>query len=159
MLAKPIPETHRAITPYIIIKGADRAIDFYKASFGATELVRLTDASGKIQHAEILIGSARLMLADEFPEMGYRSPPLGGSPVSLLLYVTDVDAFFAKATAGGATATMAVANTFDGDRRGTLTDPFGHVWLLASKREDVSYEELRSRFSRMLTEGEESSLA
>ena len=148
-----IPETHRAITPYIIVKGADRAIDFYKASFGATELVRLTDGSGKIQHAEIVIGSARLMLADEFPEMGYRSPEsLGGSPVSLLLYVPDVDAFFAKATACGATETMAVADTFDGDRRGTLTDPFGHVWLLASKREDVSHEELQSRFSRM-TEG------
>ena len=150
----PITETHGAITPYIIIKDADRAIEFYKASFGATELVRLADASGKIQHAEILIGSARLMLADEFPEMGYRSPKsLGGSPVSFLLYVTDVDAFVAKATAGGATETMAVADTFDGDRRGTLTDPFGHVWLLASKREDVSYEELRSRFSRMMTDG------
>ncbi len=154
MSQMPIPETHRAITPYIIVKGADRAIDFYKASFGATELVRLTDGSGKIQHAEIVIGSARLMLADEFPEMGYRSPEsLGGSPVSFLLYVPDVDAFFAKATACGATETMAVADTFDGDRRGTLTDPFGHVWLLASKREDVSHEELQSRFSRMMTEG------
>jgi PhnB protein len=149
-----IPETHRAITPYIIVNGAARAIAFYKASFGATELVRLTDGSGKIQHAEIVIGSARLMLADEFPEMGYRSPEsLGGSPVLLLLYVPDVDAFFAKATACGATETMAVVDTFDGDRRGTLTDPFGHVWLLASKREAVSHEELQSRFSRMMTEG------
>jgi len=154
MTATPIPETHRAITPYIIVNGVDRAIEFYKASFGATELVRLTDAGGKVQHAEILIGSARLMLADEFPEMGYSSPKsIGGSPVSLLLYVNDVDATFAKATAGGATETMAVGDTFDGDRRGTLTDPFGHVWLLASKREHVSYEELRSRFSRMTAEG------
>jgi len=154
MPAMAIPDTHRAATPYIIIDGADRAIDFYKESFGATELVRLSDASGKIQHAELLIGDARLMLADAFPEMGYRSPKsLGGSPVSLLLYVTDVDAFFAKAIAGGATETMAVTDTFDGDRRGTLTDPFGHVWLLATKREAVSYEELRRRFSTMMAEG------
>jgi PhnB protein len=150
MPTKPIPDTHRSATPYIIVDGASRAIDFYKASFGATELVRLTDARGNIQHAELLIGSARLMLADEFPEMGYRSPKsLGGSPVSLLLYVEDVDAFFAKAIAGGATETMAVADSFDGDRRGTLVDPFGHVWLLATKQEDVSYEEIRSRFAKM----------
>jgi PhnB protein len=154
--AMPIPDTRRAATPYIVIGGAQHAIDFYKASFGATELVRLTDANGKIQHAEILIGSARLMLADEFPEMGYRSPKsLGGSPVSLLLYVTDVDTVFAKAIAAGATATTPVADTFDGDRRGTLTDPFGHVWLLATKREEITYEELRSRFSKMTTQGAE----
>jgi PhnB protein len=145
-----IPDTNGAATPYIIIDGAARAIDYYKASFGATELVRLTDPSGKIHHAELLIGGARLMLADEFPEMGYRSPKsLGGSPISLLLYVPDVDAFFAKATAGGATETMGVADTFDGDRRGTLTDPFGHVWLLATKREAITYEELRRRFAKM----------
>ena len=151
MPGMPIADIHRAATPYIIVDGAARAIDFYKTSFGATELVRLTDASGKIQHAEILVGSARLMLADEFPEMGYRSPKsLGGSPVSFLLYVKDVDAFFAKATAGGATETMAVTDTFDGDRRGTLTDPFGHAWLIATKREEISYEELRSRFAKMM---------
>jgi PhnB protein len=96
------------------------------------------------------------MLADEFPEMGYRSPKsLRGSPVLLLLYVTDVDTGFAKATAAGATATMAVADTFDGDRRGTLTDPFGHVWLLATKREEISYEERRRRFSKVMTQGAE----
>jgi PhnB protein len=153
MPAMPIPDTYRAATPYIIVDGADRAIDFYKASFGATELVRLTDASGKIQHAELLIGSARLMLADEFPEMGYCSPKsLGGSPISLLLYVTDVDVFFAKAIAGGATETMAVADTFDGDRRGSLTDPFGHTWLLATKREAITYEEMQRRFAEMMAQ-------
>jgi len=153
MPATPISDTPRAVTPYIIVDGADRAIDFYKASFGATELVRLADASGKIHHAEILIGSARLMLADAFPEMGYRGPTsLGGSPVSLLLYVTDVDKFFANAIAAGASETMAVTDTFDGDRRGTLTDPFGHVWLLATKREEISYEELRTRFATMMVQ-------
>ena len=150
-----IPNTPRSVTPYIIINGASRAIDFYKASFGATELVRLADPSGKIMHAEILIGNASLMLADEFPEMGYRSPKsLGGSPVSLLLYVPDVDACFAKAIAGGATETMAVADQFDGDRRGTLTDPFGHVWLLATKVEEVSNEEMLSRFAKMMGQGQ-----
>jgi PhnB protein len=150
MPAKSVPDAHRSATPYIIVEHADRAIDFYKISFGAIELVRLTDGTGKVQHAELLIGSAALMLADEFPEMGYRSPKtLGGSPVSLLLYVPDVDAFFARALAGGATETVAVGDTFDGDRRGTLTDPFGHVWLLATKREDVSYDELKRRFASL----------
>lgn len=149
-----MPDAHRSLTPYIIVDGASRAIAFYKASFGATELVRLADAQGKIKHAEILIGGARLMLADEFPEMGYRSPnTIGGSPVSFLLYVEDVDAFFARAIAGGATETTALADTFDGDRRGTLADPFGHVWLLATKQEDVSYDEIRSRFEKMTEQG------
>jgi PhnB protein len=157
MPTKPIPDAYRTATPYLIVNGASRAIDFYKAAFGATELVRLADPTGKVMHAEIRIGDATLMLADEFPEMGYRSPEsLGGSPVSLLLYVEDVDAVFAKAIAGGATETMAVADTFDGDRRGTLTDPFGHVWLLATKKEEVSFEELRSRFEKMMNQGEAS---
>jgi PhnB protein len=147
------PASQRTVIAYLIVDGADRAIDFYKAAFGATELVRLADASRKIHHAELLIGSTQLMLADAFPEMGYRSPKsLGGSPVSLLLYVTDVDASFAKAIANGATETMAVADSFDGDRRGTLTDPCGHVWLLATKREQISHEELLTRFSTMMAQ-------
>ncbi|MES2947823.1 MAG: VOC family protein [Pseudomonadota bacterium] len=148
-----IPSTHRAATPYLIVSDAARAIDFYKQSFGATERVRLADSGGKLMHAELLIGNTRLMLADEFPEMGYRSPQsLGGTPVSLLLYVEDVDTFFAKALAGGATETMAIADQFDGDRRGTLTDPFGHVWLLATKKEDVSYAEMQRRFEKMMAQ-------
>jgi PhnB protein len=155
MPVNPIPEAYRTATPYLIANGASRAIDFYKAAFGATEMVRLADSGGKVMHAEIRIGDTTLMLADEFPEMGYRSPiSLGGSPVSLLLYVEDVDAVFAKAIAGGATETMAVADQFDGDRRGTLTDPFGHVWLLASKREEVSFEEMRRRFAELMGQGE-----
>jgi PhnB protein len=152
---KPVVNAHRIVTPYLIVNDASRAIDFYKASFGATELVRLADPSGKIMHAEILVGNSTLMLADEFPDMGYRSPKsFGGSPVSLLLYVEDVDVFFAKAIAGGATETQAVADQFDGDRRGTLTDPFGHVWLLATKQENVSYEEMRNRFAKMMSQGD-----
>lgn len=150
----PIPSAYRGATPYVIVDSAARAIEFYKSAFGATELVRLADSNGKVMHAELRVGSASLMLADEFPEMGYRSPTtLGGSPVSLLLYVEDVDALFAQAVAAGGTATMPVADQFDGDRRGTLTDPFGHVWLLASKKEEVSLEEMRARFERMLREG------
>lgn len=155
MPTTPIPKAHLAAIPYIIVDNATRAIEFYKASFGATELVRLNDPSGKILHAELLIGNASLMLADEFPEMGYRSPKsIGGSPIALLLYVHDVDAFFATALAGGATETVALADQFDGDRRGTLTDPFGHVWLLATKQEKVSYEEMRKRFARMMAQSE-----
>ena len=132
-----------------------RAIAFYVSAFGATELVRLADAAGKVMHAELSLGSAPLMLADEFPDMGYRSPvTLGGSSVSMLLYVADVDACFARAVSAGATVTSPVADQFDGDRRGTLTDPFGHVWLLASKVEDVTYAEMRARFERMLREAE-----
>ena len=154
MPTNSIPDAYRAVTPYIIVSGAARAIAFYKASFGATEVVRLADPGGKVMHAELRIGSAPIMLADEFPEMGYRSPEsLGGSPVSLYLYVDDVDAFVAKAIAGGARETMAVADQFDGDRRGTVTDPFGHVWLVATKREVVSLEELQARFAKLMEQG------
>lgn len=145
-----IPTSHRFATPYLIAQDAARAIEFYKLALGATEVIRLADPSGKVMHAELRIGDAPIMLADEFPEMGYRSPTsLGGSPVSMLLYVEDVDAVFAQAKAAGAIETMPVADQFDGDRRGTLTDPFGHVWLVASKKEIVSLEEMRSRFEAM----------
>ena len=107
----PIPSAYRGATPYVIVDSAARVIEFYKSAFGATALVRLADSNGKVMHAELRVGSASLMLADEFPEMGYRSPTtLGGSPVSLLLYVEDVDALFAQAVAAGGTATMPVAD-------------------------------------------------
>jgi len=155
MSVKPIPDAYRTATPYFIVNNAASAIDFYKAAFGAREVVRLADPSGKIMHAEIRIGDSPLMVADEFPDMGYRSPQsLGGSPVSVLLYVEDVDALFNRALAAGAKETMAVADQFDGDRRGTLTDPFGHVWLLATKKEDISLEEMRKRFEAMMKQGE-----
>ncbi|MFZ6874039.1 VOC family protein [Undibacterium sp. Di27W] len=146
-----LPIANRSLTPYLIVQGATAALEFYTKAFGARELVRLDDGKGKIMHAELDIGDARIMLADEFPDMGYRGPrSLGGSTVSLHLYVDDVDTVFARAVELGATATMPVADQFDGDRRGTLTDPFGHVWLLASRKEDVSYEELRARFANMM---------
>lgn len=153
MSTKPIPDAYRAATPYLIVDGAARAIDFYRTAFGATELVRLADPTGKVMHAELRIGNAPLMLADEFPDMGYRSPKsYGGSSVSLLLYVEDVDAVFARAIAGGAIENMPVTDQFDGDRRGTLTDPFGHVWLLATKLEELSPEEMQRRFSALMKE-------
>jgi PhnB protein len=140
-------------TPYLIVTDANAAIDFYHTAFGATEYVRLADPSGKVMHAEIRIGNVPIMLADEFPDMGYRSPKtLGGSAVSILLYVDDVDASFEAAIASGATVTMPVQDQFDGDRRGTLSDPFGHVWLLATKQEDISIDELKQRFTAMLNQ-------
>jgi PhnB protein len=139
-------------TPYLIVTDANAAIDFYRKAFGATEYVRLADSSGKVMHAEIRIGNIPIMLADEFPDMGYRSPKtLGGSAVSMLLYVNDVDAAFAAAIASGGTVTRPVQDQFDGDRRGTLSDPFGHVWLLATKQEDVSIDELKQRFTAMVS--------
>jgi PhnB protein len=148
---QPIPDAYSVATPYLIVRGAADAIEFYKKALGATEVVRLADSSGKVMHAELLINHSRFMLADEFPDMGYRSPQsYGGSPVSFLLYVGDVDALFAQMIAAGAKETMAVADQFDGDRRGTVTDPFGHVWLLASRKEEISKEEMRRRFDAMM---------
>ncbi len=143
---KPIPEGYHTATPYLIIKDAARAIEFYKKAFGATELMRMADPSGRIGHAEIRIGDSPIMLADEVPEMGHRSPQsLGGSPVSILLYVEDVDALFSQAVAAGAKVQRPVQDQFYGDRIGGVTDPFGHVWYIATHKEDVSPEEMRKR--------------
>jgi PhnB protein len=151
MTAKPIPDAYRAPTAYLIVNDASQAIAFYLKAFDAVEIVRLADSTGKVMHAEIRINGAPLMLADEFPDMGYRSPrSLGGSPVSVLLYVEDVDAQFKKALAAGAKEKMPVQDQFDGDRRGTLVDPFGHIWLLATKKEEISLEELKRRFETMM---------
>ncbi len=143
MPVKPIPEGYHSITPYLIIKGASAAIDFYKKAFGATELFRMPDPSGKgIAHAEIKIGDSPIMLADEQPQM-YRSPQaLGGTPVSLMLYVDDVDAVFPRAVAAGAQVVKPVEDQFYGDRSGTLHDPFGHLWTIATHKKDVSPEEM-----------------
>jgi PhnB protein len=139
--------------PYLIVADAAAAINFYCKAFGATEYVRLADPDGKVMHAEVHIGNIPIMLADEFPDMGYQSPKtIGGSAVSILLYVDNVDALFKAATASGATVTMPIQDQFDGDRRGTLTDPFGHVWLLATKQEDISVDELQRRFRAMLNQ-------
>lgn len=151
MTVSPIPDSYRMATPYLIVNDAIKAIDFYKTVFEATELVRLAGPDGKVAHAELQLGQAKLMLADEYPDMGYKSPmALGGSPVSMLLYLEDVDAVYAKAIDAGAHSMMPISDQFDGDRRGTITDPFGHIWLLASKKENITYEEMRIRFERLM---------
>ena len=143
---KAIPDGYHTATPYLIIKGAASAIEFYKKAFGAKELMRLAQPDGQIGHAEIKIGDSPIMLADEYPEMGYRSPQsLGGSPVSILLYVENVDALFDQAVAAGGKVTMPVKDQFYGDRSGTLSDPFGHVWTIASRKENLSPEEIQNR--------------
>jgi PhnB protein len=144
-----------SIIPYLIVRDAITAIEFYQKAFGAKEFVRLADPTGKVMHAEIRIGDSQIMLADEFPDMGYQSPTvLGGSPVSILLYVEDVDLIFTSAINAGAAVTIPVQDQFDGDRRGTLTDPFGHIWLVATRKEDVSPDELKKRFQVMLKQND-----
>ncbi len=146
MAVKPIPEGYHSVTPHLIIKGAADAIEYYKKAFGATELMRMPAPGGKIGHAEIKIGDSAIMLADEFPEMGYKSPQtLGGSPVSIMIYVEDVDTVFSRAIASGGKEQRPVKDQFYGDRMGTLEDPFGHVWHVATHTEDVSPEEMERR--------------
>jgi len=146
MATKPIPDGYRTATPYLIIKGAADAIEFYKRAFGATELLRMADPQGRVGHAEIKIGDSVIMLADEHPAMGYRGPrSLGGSSVSILLYLEDVDGVFERAVKAGAKAQRPVADQFYGDRSGTLEDPFGHVWTVATHVEDVPPEEMQRR--------------
>jgi PhnB protein len=146
MSVKPIPEGYHSVTPYLIISGASDAIEFYQKAFGATELFRFPAPGGKIGHAEIKIGDSPIMLADEYPAMGYKGPQsLGGSPITLMIYVEDVDNVFNRAVDAGATVKEAVQDKFYGDRTGTLTDPFGHVWHISTHKEDVSMEELERR--------------
>ena len=146
MATPAIPEGYRTATPYLIVQGAADAIEFYKRAFGATEMLRMADPQGRVGHAEIRIGDSVIMLADEHPGMGYRAPSsLGGSSVSILLYLEEVDAVFERATKAGAKVLRPVANQFYGDRSGTLEDPFGHIWTIATHVEDVPPEELRRR--------------
>ena len=143
---KAIPDGYHTATPYLIIKDAARAIEFYKKAFGATEIMRMAEPSGKVTHAEIKIGDSPIMLADEFPEMGARSPQtIGGSPVSIFLYVENVDALANQAIAAGAKVLMPVQDQFWGDRYGKLADPFGHLWDIATHKEDVAPEEIHKR--------------
>ena len=146
MAVKPIPDGYHTATPYLIIEGAANAIEFYKQAFGAVELFRMPGPGGKIGHAEIKIGDSPIMLADAYPDMGYNGPKsLGGSPVSLMIYVEDVDTVFNRAVDAGATVKEAVSDKFYGDRMGTLIDPFGHVWHVATRKEDVSVAEMEKR--------------
>jgi PhnB protein len=141
------PEGYHTVTPYLIMKDAARALEFYKKNLSATELMRFDMPDGRLGHAEIKIGDSIIMLADEFPEMGHRGPKsLGGSPVGLAIYVPDVDKLAKQFVAAGAKEMRAVKDQFYGDRSGTFEDPFGHVWTIATHTEDVTPEELQRRF-------------
>jgi PhnB protein len=144
----PIPKGYEGPTPYLIVDGAAAAIDFYKKAFGAKETTRMAGPDGKIGHADVMIGAGHVMLADASPEMGYRGPEaFGGSPVSLCIYVEDVDRVVARAVGAGAKVTRPVADQFYGDRTGGLTDPFGHSWYVMTHVEDVSAEEMKKRMA------------
>jgi PhnB protein len=147
---KKIPDGYTAVTPYLTIKGAAKAIEFYKKAFGAEEVMRMPTPDGKIAHAEIRIGGSVIMLHDESPEWKAFSPQtVGDTSVSIMLYVNDVDATFKRAIEAGATSTMEVADQFYGDRAGGLKDPFGHKWHIATHVEDVSPEEIDRRAKEM----------
>lgn len=140
---KHIPDGYHSVTPYLCVSDAASAIEFYKKAFGATELMRMADPAGRIGHAELMVGDSRIMLADEFPEINFRSPQtLGGSPVLIHLYVEDVDALAAQAVAAGAKLTREVKDQFYGDRSGAIEDPFGHAWQISTHMKDVTPEEM-----------------
>jgi PhnB protein len=151
---KPIPEGYPKVSPYLIVDGAAKALDFYVRVFYATERMRMPSPGGKVGHAEISLGGSVIMLADEHPEIGARGPrAFGGSPVSLMLYVDDVDATVKAAVAAGATVIRPVENKFYGDRTGTIEDPFGHHWHLATHIEDVPPDEMERRAAAMAKSG------
>lgn len=150
MTVKPIPDGYHTITSYLIVKDANAAIEFYKQAFAATELFRLPMPDGRVGHAELKIGDSIIMLADEFPEMDAKSPlAYGGTPVSLLIYVADVNDAFSRAIAAGGKELRKLQDQFYGDRSGTLVDPFGHKWTIATHIEDVSPEEMQRRMASM----------
>ena len=143
---KPIPEGYHSVTPYLIIKGAAKAIEFYKKVFGATEKFRMPMADGRLGHAEIQVGDSMIMLADEHPERGYLGPQArGGTPVSMMLYVEDVDTVARKFVQAGGKVLQEVKDQFYGDRSGTFEDPFGHQWTVSTHKEDLTPEEMERR--------------
>jgi PhnB protein len=144
---KPIPEGYHTLTPHLVVKSAGEAIEFYKKAFGAKEIVRMPGPDGKsIIHADLVIGDSHLFLVDEFPDMGCLAPQtVGGSPVTVHIYVDDVDTFFNQALAAGAQVKMPLSDMFWGDRYGLVTDPFGHSWSIATHKEDLSPEEMGKR--------------
>ncbi len=147
-MVNPIPEGYRRVTPYLIVDGGAAAIDFYASVFGATERMRMDAPEGRIGHAELEIGDSVIMLADEHPEMNARGPrSIGGTPVSLHMYVEDVDSVFERAIDAGAKSVRPVEDQFYGDRLGSFEDPFGHHWNVATHVEDVSPEEMSKRMA------------
>jgi PhnB protein len=150
-----IPKGYHVVTPYLAVEGASEAIVFYKKVFGAKEVMRMPGPNGTIGHAEIAIGDCRIMLADEFPEMNFKSPrAFGGSPVAVNLYVKNVDAVAKKAVAAGAKLLRPVADQFYGDRSGSLEDPFGHVWHVATHIKEIPMKELKKRAAAMAAAAE-----
>lgn len=149
MAVRPIPEGYHSVTPYMIVRGADRALEYYARAFGAIELMRMQDPGGVIRHAEIRIGDSPIMMSDEAPDMGMVAPTDGGTPMFLMIYVDDVDTVFSRAISEGGTELRAVEDQFYGDRTGTLRDPFGHVWTVGTHVEDVSPEEMTRRMEKM----------
>jgi PhnB protein len=150
MAVQPIPDGYPRVSPYLVVDGAQKAIDFYTSVLGATERMRMPGPDGRIGHAELQFGDSVVMLADEFPDMGAKAPSAyGGSPVSIMVYVEDVDATFGKATEAGATAVRPPENQFYGDRSATFDDPFGHRWTVNTHVEDVSPEEVGRRAAEM----------
>jgi len=142
----PIPKGYHSVTPYLCIRGTAQALEFYKKAFGAKEVLRMQGPDGKVGHAEIRIGDSHVMMADEFPKMGFLGPQSrGGSTVMLHLYVKDVDATVAQATAAGAALKRPIKDEFYGDRSGAVEDPFGHLWNISTHKEDVPPAELRRR--------------
>ena len=149
MSVNPVPEGYRSVIPYLVVDDGAAAIDYYADVFGATEVMRM-EKDGKIGHAELAIGDSHIMLADEHPDMGYRGPKaFGGSAITIMVYLPDVDAVFARAKTAGGTAERDVQDQFYGDRSGTFVDPFGHRWIVATHVEDVAPEEMERRMAAM----------
>ncbi len=150
MAVKPIPDGYHSVTPYLILDNASKAIEFYKKVFDATELVRMPGPGGAIMHAEIKIGDSMVMLADESAAMGQKSAKsMGGSPMGIMVYVTDVDATYEKAIAAGGTVDRPVKDQFYGDRSGSVLDPFGYKWNIGTHIEDVSPAEMKKRMAAL----------
>lgn len=153
---KPIPEGYHTITPYLIVKGAEKAIEFYKKAFDAQLIFLLKSPQGGIGHAELIIGNSHFMLADEFPQMGAVSPQsIGGTPLSLLLYVENVDQFSEKAIDVGMKVIRPIQDQFYGDRSGLFEDPFGHRWSIASRIGDLTHDEIKKRAEKMFSQSGE----
>ena len=153
MAVRPIPEGYHSLTPYLVVEDASKAIEFYKEAFGAEEVVRMPGPDGKIAHAELQFGDSKLMLSDPFPQSDVQPPTQRGGPTaSVFMYVEDVDATFEQAQRGGANVVSELEDMFWGDRFGTLSDPFGHVWSIATHKEDLSEEEMAERSKTAMAE-------
>lgn len=150
MAVSPIPPGYHTLTPYLIVDNAAAAMDFYQKAFGAVEILRLSGPEEKIGHAELQIGNSRFMLADEHPIMGFVGPnTLGGTTISLLVYVPDVDGVYHQAIKAGAKMLKPIQDQFYGDRSGSIVDPFGHIWTLATRKEEITNEEIKERMTKM----------